>query len=156
MTYIYILDQSRLLGALVALAQSILVLKCCWFECKYKLIIVYAKIFINLTTVVGLSEVCLIFENFLGPRLRFVMGQIRAVLRSPRGYRWTSYGKGWALCLLCSSPCACWVLRRIFVLSSLRILWKVMEKVDTYRGFSQPILKVLQYKIGKLLNKGKK
>ena len=154
-TYICISDQSRLLGALVALAQSTPLLKCHCSECKYQHIIIYRKIFIKLRALVGLSEVYLIFENFSGPRLQFVMGQIRAALRSPRGYRWTNYDKAWPLCLLHSSPRAYRLLKRMFALLSLRTLRKVMEKVEIYPRFIQPILKALQYKTEKLPNKEK-
>ncbi len=84
------------------------------------------------------------------------MGQIRAASRSPRGYRWTNSNKEWALSLLHFSQRAYYkVAEANICTTSLRTLWEVMEKVEVYPGFSQPILKALHLKTENLPYKEK-
>ena len=93
--------------------------------------------------------------KFSGPRLKFIMSQLKASTRKRQGQRWTTGDKALALGLLHSSPRTYRLLQQTFILPSVKTLKTVMDNVDIYPGFNKSIVSALKLKVQNLPEKGR-
>ncbi|KAK7465210.1 hypothetical protein BaRGS_00037614, partial [Batillaria attramentaria] len=77
----------------------------------------------------------------------FISSQLREIEKKKRGRIWTETDKTTALSLFHTSPKAYRILGKIFILPSVSLLRKTMQKVAVHAGFSEKILKGLAVKI---------
>ena len=74
------------------------------------------------------------------------MSQFREVDKKKRGVRWTEKDKATALLLFHANPKAYYILSSSFLLLSVSLLRKVMQKVKAYQGFNNKSFKALELK----------
>ena len=82
-----------------------------------------------------------------GPKLDFVMSQIRSAVKKSKGRRWTFKDKALALSLLHSSPKTYRLLQRIFDLPSVKTLKLAMKNIGVQPGFNNVIFEALEKKM---------
>ncbi len=86
-----------------------------------------------------------------GPALDFVMCQLNMAHRHPRGRRWTSAQKAFALSLMHSSPKTYRLLQKVFALPSTR----AVQNINIYPGINQNIMEALRIKTAKMSDQDK-
>ncbi|KAK7497615.1 hypothetical protein BaRGS_00011255 [Batillaria attramentaria] len=80
----------------------------------------------------------------------FIASQLREIEKKKRGRRWSDKDKAIALSLFHASPKAYRILKAIFVLPSVSLLRKTIQKVQVHPGYNDRIFNALQMKISAL------
>ena len=89
-------------------------------------------------------------KHLTGMALEFVVTQIRVGKKSPKGIRWTTSEKAFALSILHSSPKTYRMLRKIITLPSITTLRRAMQNIKIFPGFNENILSALEEKVKSL------
>lgn len=85
-----------------------------------------------------------------GPQYEFWCSQIKQGRKNPKGHRWTTKEKAFALTLFHASPKCYKLLRKTVKLPSIRTLQNLMSNVNLHPGFNQPILNAIKKKTEKM------
>jgi hypothetical protein len=86
-------------------------------------------------------------EFITGPKLQFILSQVKNAGKKSGGKRWHFKDKYFALTILHASPKTYRLLRSILELPSIKSLKMIMRNISVYPGFNQNILDALQKKL---------